>query len=192
MGRDCCFCRGTPGRKRGYAILAMAHPELRRIQRRTAQGKKRRTAAAIVPLQFGICTRCRRTFLLIEYLPVLLPLIVGSVMLAVVALGSLGERIAALAPFAPFFFWLSSVLLASVVGQLLSHAAERAASPRMLTDVLRHPVVREMVRAGWYPIVRRNRTKLMFSKTRLSRGLGTALESDDETAENAVDEQRFV
>jgi len=44
----------------------------------------------------------------------------------------------------------------------------------MYTDVMQQPVIAKMTEKGWVPITAKSRTKLLFSKSRLNRGLGTA------------------
>ena len=39
---------------------------------------------------------------------------------------------------------------------------------------LPEPVIAAMTEKGWVPITAKSRTKLLFSKTRLNKGLGTA------------------
>ena len=60
-----------------------------------------------------------------------------------------------------------------IAGKLLTDGLERAWDKEMITDVMRHPVIDEMTKKGWTPITAKSRTKLLFSKSRLARGLGT-------------------
>ena len=76
--------------------------------------------------------------------------------------------------FAPFGGWILSVLLGALIGKLVTDGLERSWKKEMTTDVLKHPVIAEMVEKGWTPITAKSRTKLLFSKSRLARGLGTA------------------
>ena len=87
-----------------------------------------------------------------------------------------------LSMFAPFGAWIISVLIGLIAGKLITDGLQRAWSKEMVTDVLRHPVIAEMVKMGWTPITAKSRTKLLFSKSRLAKGLGTG-DSEEQQAE---------
>ena len=52
----------------------------------------------------------------------------------------------------------------------------------MYVNVLEHPALKEMTELGWFPIARQRRTQVLFSKSRLGRGLGTALQESGEAS----------
>jgi hypothetical protein len=172
--RECQFCK-TPikGKRRGYAILDMAHPEPRRIQK-WLFGNRQSRIGTMIPLQMGVCPKCRKRFLLMEYLPMLIPVVIGIAALLIISMDSVRNPLVDLSMFAPFGAWIVSVLVGIILGKLVTDALERAWSKDMETDVMRHPVVAEMTKMGWTPITAKSRTKLLFSKSRLARGLGTA------------------
>ncbi len=172
--RDCQFCK-TPvrGKRRGYAILDMAHPEPRRVQK-WLFGKRTARIGTMIPLQMGVCPKCRRRFLTMEYLPMLIPVVIGLAALFALSLDAVRNPLVDLSMFAPFGAWIVSVLVGVILGKVVTDALERAWAKEMETDVMRHPVVVEMTQKGWTPITAKSRTKLLFSKSRLARGLGTA------------------
>ena len=178
--RECQFCK-TPekGKRRGYAILDMAHPEPRRVQK-WLFGKRTARIGTMVPVQMGVCPKCRRRFLFLEYLPMLIPVVFGIVALLVLSLDSVRNPLVDLSMFAPFGAWIIATLVGVILGKLVTDGLERGWKKEMETDVMSHPVIVEMTNKGWTPITAKSRTKLLFSKSRLARGLGTA---DGETPE---------
>ena len=76
--------------------------------------------------------------------------------------------------FAPFGAWIIATLVGVIAGKLITDGLERAWNKEMETDVMSHPVIVEMTKKGWTPITAKSRTKLLFSKSRLAKGLGTA------------------
>ena len=70
--------------------------------------------------------------------------------------------------------WLLSVLVGALIGRLLANGLAKSWEKDMYVDVMQHPVIVEMTEKGWTPITAKSRTKLLFSKSRLARGLGTA------------------
>ncbi len=172
--KECQFCK-TPvkGTRRGYAILDMAHPEPKRVQK-WLLGKRVARIGTMIPVQMGVCSKCRSRFLLMEYLPMIIPVVIGIAALFVLSLDAVKAPLVNLSMFAPFGAWILSVILGTILGKLVTDALERAWSGDMIVDVLTHPVIAQMTEIGWTPITAKSRTKLLFSKSRLARGLGTA------------------
>ncbi|MDO4573263.1 MAG: hypothetical protein Q4C13_07830 [Clostridia bacterium] len=180
QAQDCQFCREEPkGRRHGYAILDMAHPEPRRLQKRLI-GKRETAFGTMIPLQFAVCPACRRRFLWIEYAALVFPLIFGAAGLGLLAVEPLRDALADWTPIAPFLLWLAMLAVGILVGTLVSGCAKKRYNRVMITDVFEHPVVREMAERGWTPVAKQSRSKLLFSKSRLARGLGTAADEKSE------------
>lgn len=171
--KTCQFCREeTKGRRHGYALLDMAHPEPKRIQN-WLLGKMPSKIGTMVPVQMGICDGCRKKLLLIEYLPLAAPIAVGTLGLILLYSSSCADEMMGVGAYAPFFVWLLAVVLAVIGGNLAAGALKKRFSSEMIVDVSEHPVIVEMVEKGWFPLYKQSKTKLLFSKSRLARGLGT-------------------
>lgn len=178
--RECQFCKNEPkGKRRGYAILDMAHPEPRRVQK-WLFGKRAARIGTMVPVQMAVCPKCRSRFLMLEYFPVLIPVLVGLAALFVVSSDPLKATLGNIHTFAPFGAWIVCLLLGVLIGKLVTDALQKRWTKDMYTDVMQHPAIMEMTEKGWVPITAKSRTKLLFSKSRLSRGLGTADGAEDE------------
>ena len=172
LEETCQFCKRE--RRHGYALLDMAHPEPKKVRKKREDFLKRQNRYGVmIPLQFGICDHCRRKFLMAEYLPMALPVLVGG--LGLVLLYSIGEGSRGLdGPWA--FLCLVALTLAALFGgKAISRVLRKKMEGFMMTDVMTHPVVQEMIALGWIPVLGQNKNQLLFSKTRISRGLGTAI-----------------
>lgn len=171
---ECQFCK-TPekGERRGYAIIDMAHPEPRRVQK-WLFGKRASKIGTMIPVQMAVCRKCRSRFLSIEYLPVLIPVVIGIIALLVVSSDPVKTALADVHSFLPFGVWIASVIVGILIGRAVTKALEKRWESEMYVDVMRHPVISEMTEKGWTPITAKSRTKLLFSKSRLNKGLGTA------------------
>ena len=177
--RDCQFCK-TPakGKRKGYAILDMAHPEPRRVQK-WLLGKRTARIGTMIPLQMSVCKKCRSRFLSIEYLPMVVPVVFGIAALFVFSADAVKGPLVDLSMFAPFGGWIIVVLLGALLGRLIANGLQKRWSKDMITDVMQHPVIVEMTEKGWMPITAKSRTNLLFSKSRLARGLGTSEDPDE-------------
>jgi len=171
--KDCQFCT-TPvkGKRRGYAILDMAHPEPRRVQK-WLLGKRVARIGTMIPLQMSVCQKCRRRFLAMEYMSMLVPVVVGIAALFIFTADAVKGPLVNLSMIAPFAGWVITVILGALAGKLIADGLQKSWSKEMVTDVMCHPVIAQMVEKGWTPITAKSRTKLLFSKSRLARGLGT-------------------
>lgn len=174
QSRECQFCK-TPvkGKRKGYAILDMAHPEPRRIQK-WLFGKRTARIGTMIPLQMAVCQKCRSRFLSIEYLPMVIPVAFGIAALFAFSADAIKGPLVDISMFAPFGGWILVVLLGALIGRLIANGLQKRWSKDMVTDVMQHPVVKEMTEKGWTPITTKSRTNLLFSKSRMARGLGTA------------------
>ena len=178
QSRECQFCK-TPvkGKRRGYAILDMAHPEPRRVQK-WLLGKRTARIGTMIPLQMSVCKKCRSRFLSIEYLPMVIPVVLGIAALFVFSADAVKGPLVNLSMFAPFGGWIVVVLLGALLGRLLANGLQKRWSKEMYTNVMQHPVIVEMTQKGWTPINAKSRANLLFSKSRMARGLGTAEDPD--------------
>ncbi len=179
LDTDCQFCKGEPNRRNGYAILDFAHPEPKRLQR-WLFGKKMTPFGTMIPVQLGICKACRRRLLAIEYLPVIIPVLMGTLGLILFSFDPIVNPLLSIASYLPFLIWLVAVFVAMLIGKAAAKGLEKKFSCETRVDILEHPVLREMLEKGWFPIFKQSRTKVMFSKSRLARGLGTASEDENE------------
>lgn len=174
--RTCRLCRdeASAGRRQGYAIFNMAHPEPERMERGLIFGKRRAAAGTMVPVQLAVCQRCRRRLLLLDYLPVLLPTAVGALLLWLLAGSQASGALSRAAAYLPFVLWAGGVALAYGAGKLACRALRRRFGQDMYVNVLEQPTVAGMRARGWFPVPARDGVKLVFSKSRLCSGLGTA------------------
>lgn len=174
--KECALCKGDPkGKRSGFAILDMAHPEPKR-EKKWLLGKRFTKIGTMIPVQFSVCSKCRRRYLLMEYMPILGPVALGALGLAVAATGA-GDSLRNWFAAAPFLLFVALILIGWLGGRAWSKAMMKTYATTMYSDVLQHPVIAEMVKKGWQPITTSSRTKLLFSKNRVDRGLGTAADA---------------
>ncbi len=176
---SCALCRHEPrGACTGYAIIDMAHPEPKRVQR-WLLGKRVSRIGTMIPVQMSVCGKCRRTLMFIDYLPLAAAVAVGLAGLLLLGSGTVADALSDISAFLPFAAWLAVVGLGLLAGRLIARALTKRADARMYVRVLEHPTLAEMVRKGWTP-VSNARNKALFSKSRIARGLGTAVDAGTE------------
>lgn len=176
---SCALCKQEPrGACSGYAIIDMAHPEPKRVQR-WLLGKKVSSIGTMIPVQMSVCGKCRRTLMCIDYLPLAAAVVIGLAGLFLLGSGAIADVLAGVSAFLPFAAWLVVAGLGLLAGRLIAKALAKRADARMYVRVLEHPTLAEMVQKGWTP-VSNARNKVLFSKSRIARGLGTASDAHTE------------
>ena len=172
----CQFCKTEEkGDRSGYAIIDMAHPLPKRVQK-WLLGKRTLRIGTMIPVQMSICSKCRRRFMFIEYLPVAVPVLLGLIGLLLFSTQGIGGALANINSMLPFFIWVALIAAGILLGRALSNGLRRKYSTEMYTEALEHPVLAEMVEKGWTTLTKQTHTKLLFSKSRMARGLGTAVD----------------
>lgn len=178
LSRRCSICKGEEkGEREGYVLLDVAHPGPKHLLRKY-KGKTLPAAGTVIPLQFGVCRRCRKRIFAVDLMPVLVPLLVSGLALLLVNLDAIHDPLVRVAGWLPFAVWAALTALGYAAGRFGSAALEKSVNREMYADILKHPVVREMLKKGWVPVERSNNTLLAFSKSRRIRGLGTYTEQD--------------
>ncbi|MDO4565441.1 MAG: hypothetical protein Q4C04_07505 [Clostridia bacterium] len=173
---ECKLCTGeVKGKKAGYAIFDMAHPEPKRLHRKGwlfGGGK----FGFIAPLQFAVCKKCRRRLLALDYMP-----IVSTVALTAIALcfvisdtqrRSLNSTSLGLA--LPLIIVAGSLLLGFILGKVLQGVLKKRWGESMTVDITSHPFIKKMEERGWFPLLEAKKGKVVFSRKMISNGLGTA------------------
>jgi len=170
----CTLCKGKPNKKAGYALFHMAHPEPKRMQNGLLFGKKRSPIGTLIPVQLGICKTCRRRLLLLDYLPIALPALVAAIELGLFLIDGIEAPLIAIAPYVPFLIWIGSIAIAIIVSHVLRSILKKRYLAETYINVNEHPTIRKMMLNGWFIVPKQDRVRLIYSKTRIGTGLGTA------------------
>lgn len=171
----CTLCKGEEaGEKSCYGIWDMGYPVAKEKTTKTLFGEKTVKWEFLLPVQFACCTKCRRRLLTIAYLPTA-GLILGlGISLLLVGPEASAEALRAVWRGLPLLLSLLFSVGGYVGGRLGAACLKRRFGKEMWTDPLRHPVVRELSYKGWRPVLKERERRLIFSKKRLTQGLGTA------------------
>lgn len=172
----CQLCREEPkGQRDGYGILDMGHREPRReVRSGFLRLKKKDPVGFIAPLQFAICKKCRMRLLVLEYLPLLAPVVLTIGAIFLVANQAVLEQMKAIWAFLPLVTVIAAILIGYIAGQLICGAVGRAYARRMYVDPTKHPMVGQMKDNGWFLLADAKRPRLVFTKKRIAQGLGSS------------------
>lgn len=171
----CTLCKGDkPGKKSGYGIWDMGYPAQGAKKAQTLFGEKPVKWEFLLPVQFACCTKCRRRMLLIGYLPTA-GLILGlEISLLLAGPEAIAEALRSLWRGLPLLLTLVFSLGGYAAGRLGAMQLKQRFRKEMWTDPMGHPVVRQLSYMGWRPVLKDRERRLIFSRKRLTQGLGTA------------------
>ena len=172
----CQLCRKQPGQPRkGYTFLYMGHPEPKRVQTRLFILKRTAPFGTMIPVQISTCESCRKHIMFTNYLPMLTPVVLGLIGLALLMIEPVRAALAGVVLWLPVVSWLALIAIGYVLGRVFAKAYAKAKSADTYVNVLEQPVLKEMVDKGWEPIGKKGKADVVFSKSRRVRGLGTAI-----------------
>lgn len=173
---DCQICRSEPKRNRsGFAILHMAHPEPKHTQK-WLFGKKAAAYGTLIPLQFSICTTCRRRLLFLQYAELIGVLVFGFLGLFAVTRDGVHRSLHQIWPGMPLIVWAAVTLIGDLLGRFAAKQLRRRCGADSWLVITEHPAVKRMEEIGWKPVyVNPSRPFPVFSRTKRSGGLGTAV-----------------
>lgn len=174
-GDACVLCKKEPrGRKEYFGLVDLGHPEPRRKKRSVIGVKVDCKVGSLVPIQLGTCKKCRNRMLLLEYLPILLPLITGLLTLIVLILPGVSDSMERIGTILPFALFAVLVLLSLAVAGLLKRVLKRRYADVMAVDPFEIPKLSKMRENGWFPLsTSGNAVRIVFTRKRMAAGAGT-------------------
>lgn len=170
----CVLCKGEPNPKACYAMADLGNPEPEREGRNFIGMKTKMRVGSLIPVQMSCCAACRRKHRLLTYIPVLVPLAVGILLLALLSVAAVREAVATAHPALPLGVFLLVVAVALAGARLWQGALLRRYSRETYVNVMEQPFLAEMGKRGWFELQRGKRmSHLVFSKERLKQGVYT-------------------
>lgn len=179
-GDGCRLCKKDPPEKKAfYGLLDLGHAEPKRTKRSIIGIKIKAAVGSLIPIQIGVCAACRKRILMLEYLPVLLPLAAGVLTLAALLLPGVSDSLERVGMLIPLAVFAGAVLIAALAGRLIAGALEKRYAKQMTLDPFELPTLREMRAKGWFPInTNGKRLRLVFARKRMQMGVGTGTPED--------------
>ena len=175
-GEDCALCKGEKkGRKESYALYDMGHADPRAREKRKLSLFRKKAYGFVVPMQFGCCKACRRRFQLIGWLPMLVTILILGSMLLIVAQEPVAQSFRNIWRGLPLLAMLAAAGLSYVVSRVLSNALRDRFNGGTHMDLKDHPLVRRMAALGWESLTEGKYPQPVFTRKRLSYGIGTAV-----------------
>lgn len=179
-GDECVLCRGDEkGKKEYYALLDLGHPEPKRTKRSAIGIKVTSKTGSMVPVQLSTCKACRRRVLILDYLPVLLPVLAGLITLLILLIPDVSDWMEQFSMLMPFAFFAVVVLLAMVVAAALKRALRMRFQAKMHLDPFEIPLLEKMRHKGWFPLSTSGTAiRFVFTKKRMRQGVCTGTPAD--------------
>ena len=176
----CALCRGEDkGRTENFGLFDMGHSDPRERKKKLSLFR-RRTYGFVIPLQFGCCRDCRRKYQLLSWLPMLVTILILGSALLVVAHEPAAQALRNIWRGMPLVVILLAGALSYLAGKILSKVLRRRFSRTTCMDLREHPMVKRMAELGWESLIDGKHPQPVFSRKRLSYGVGTAVPKAEE------------
>ena len=185
-GEECALCKGEWKRKKeSYALFDMGHADPRTTKKKLSLFRNK-TYGFAIPLQFGCCRDCRRRFQLIGWLPMLTTIVILGAALLVVAQEPVAQSLRNVWRGLPLVVMVLAALLSWGLGKVFTNALRARFNRHTCMDLRDHPMVQRMMSLGWETILEGKYPQPMFTRKRLSYGVGTAVPQTAAEPEDAA------
>ncbi len=174
-GDDCALCKGEWKRKKeSYALFDMGHADPRDRKKKLSLFRNK-TYGFVVPLQFGCCRDCRRRFQFLGWLPMLATIVILGAALVMVAQEPVAQSLRNVWRGLPLLVMLSAAALSYLSGRILVRVLRARFNERTYMDLKDHPIVQRMMALGWESVMDGKYPQPVFTRKRLSFGIGTGV-----------------
>jgi len=173
-GEECTLCKGEPkGKRESYGLFDMGHADPRGTKKKLSLFRSK-TYGFVIPLQFGACRDCRRRFQLLSWLPMLTTIVILGGTLLVVAQEPVAQSLRNVGRGLPLIVMALAAGISYVVGKVLVKVLRDRFNQKTCMDLKDHPMVQRMASLGWENIADGKYPQPVFTRKRLSYGVGTA------------------
>lgn len=187
-GEECTLCRGEEkGKRESYGLFDMGHADPRARKKKLSLFRNK-TYGFVIPLQFGCCKDCRRRFQLIGWLPMLVTIVILGETLLIVGREAVAESLRGVWRGLPLALMLLAAGLSYVLSKVFTNCLRNRLNGKTYMDLRDHPLVRQMLSLGWEAVVEGKYPQPVFTRKRLSHGVGTALPKTAEAAADGANE----
>ena len=173
-GSECSLCKGEhKGRRESYGLFDMGHADPRDRKKKLSLFRNK-TYGFVIPLQFGCCKDCRRRFQLLGWLPMLITIVILGAALLIVAQEPVAQGLRNVWRGLPLLVMVLAAGLSFLLGRVLTGVLRDRFNQRTYMDLRDHPLVQRMLSLGWETVVEGKYPQPVFTRKRLSHGIGTA------------------
>ena len=183
---ECTLCRGEQkGKRESWGLFDMGHADPRATKKKLSLFRKK-TYGFAIPLQFGCCRDCRRRFQLLSWLPMLVTIVILGGTLLVVAQEPVAQSLRNVWRGLPLVVMLVAAGLSFLAEKGLGKALRARFNRKTYMDMKDHPMVQRMISLGWEIVPDGKYPQPVFTRKRLTYGVGTA-EPPAEAEKKAAD-----
>ena len=179
-GEDCTLCKGEQkGKRESYGLFDMGHADPRDRKKKLKLFRSK-TYGFVIPLQFGCCKDCRRRHQLLSWLPMLTAIVILGGTLLIVAQEPVAQSLRNVWRGMPLIVMALAAGISYIVGRILVKILRERFNQRTYMDLKDHPMVQRMTGLGWESILDGKYPQPVFTRKRLTYGVGTAAPEAEE------------
>ena len=190
LSDTCLLCKGETKNKRTcYGMTDIVHPEPRRTKRNFIGIKTKCRVGSLIPVQIACCSRCRRNYFLVEYVPMCLSILLALIALVVLSFRSVSEPLAAVNEILPIALFAGAIVLGYLIGLLVRIALTNSKAKHTELHIWNLPLMKELHELGWQPLSEEKHvSRLVFTKKRVPKGVYTGEKSKGKASYREISE----
>lgn len=172
---NCTLCRGEQkGKRESYGLFDMGHADPRAREKKKLSLFRSKTYGFVIPLQFSCCRACRRRYQLLGWLSMLITILIAGGTLLIVAQEPVAQSLRNVWRGLPLVVMLVAAGLSFLVSRILGKALRARYNRSTYMDLKDHPMIQRMISLGWETIADGKYPQPVFTRKRLTYGVGTA------------------
>lgn len=170
----CRLCKGEPNKASWFAFTDIAHPLPKRKKEGVLGIPKTAKAGTLLPVQISCCDKCRRNYMLADYIYPVTVSVFSLAGLVLMSIRSIREPLAAVASVLPVAILVAAVVLGVVLGTVFKKNVLKKAAGETILNIMDVPVLDEMKEKGWFELYpNKGMSKLVFTKKAIRQGMFT-------------------
>lgn len=173
---ECSLCKGeTKGKRESYGLFDMGHGDPRPGKKKKLSLFRNKIHGFVAPLQFGCCRDCRRRYQLLSWMPMLVTILILGASLFVVAQEPVAQSLRNVWRGMPLLVMALAAGASCLLSKILTNVLRARFNERTYMDLKDHPLVQRMLALDWECIAEGKYPQPVFTRKRLSYGIGTAV-----------------
>lgn len=171
---ECTLCRGEQkGKRESWGLFDMGHADPRERKQKLKLFRSK-TYGFVIPLQFSCCRDCRRRFQLLSWLPMLTTIVILGGTLLIVAQEPVAQSLRNVWRGLPLVVMALAAGISWLLGKILVKVLRARFNQQTFVDLKDHPMIQRMAALGWESILDGKYPQPVFTRKRLTYGVGTA------------------
>lgn len=168
---DCLLCADSENRNTAecYALTDLGHEEPIRNKKMLFSKKTLEVRGAFLPIAISSCKRCRKNYMLVEFLPTSIGILITLAALILLGIRDIREPITRVAPYLPLLVFISAVGFSWLIAILVRRFLLEKKSAETQFDIFKIDRLRMLKLNGWFDLYNSKYTSHLIFKNEMPK-----------------------